>query len=310
MAGDDRLTERFEAERSRLLAVAYRMLGSSTDAEDAVQEAWLRLNRADTSEIVNLGGWLTTVVSRLALDSLRSRGSRVEQASDLELSNEEPASQNQVGPEEEAILVESVGLAMLVVLDRLDPAERVAFVLHDMFAVSFDEVASILERSPAAARQLASRARRRVQGADVPEGRPSRHGEIVDAFFAASRRGEFEALLSLLDPQVVLRADPVAVAMAASRRAQGAPMLAAEVHGARAVAETFLGKAGAARLALIGGRLGATWAPSGKPRVVFCFTTQLDRITEIKLVADPESISDLQVAVLGRHLPGGEPGES
>jgi len=158
MAGDDRLTERFEAERSRLLAVAYRMLGSSTDAEDAVQEAWLRLNRANASEIVNLGGWLTTVVSRLALDSLRSRGSRVEQASDLELSNEEPASQNQVGPEEEAILVESVGLAMLVVLDRLDPAERVAFVLHDMFAVSFDEVASILERSPAAARQLASSA--------------------------------------------------------------------------------------------------------------------------------------------------------
>ncbi len=306
MADNDPLTERFEAERSRLQVLAYRMLGSRADAEDAVQEAWLRLNRTDTSEIVNLGGWLTTVVSRVALDSLRSRGTRRDQPSDLDLAGNEPRSDHEAGPEQEAILTESVGLAMLVVLDKLDPAERVAFVLHDMFSVSFDEVASILERSPAAARQLASRARRRVHDAEVPEGSASRHREIVDAFLAASRKGDFEALLSLLHPHVVLKADALAVAMAAARTDDRAPVLAAQVSGAKAVAESFAGRAGAARLALIDGLFGATWAPGGEPRVVFRFVTELGRITDIELVADPESIRLLEVVV----LPGPRAGKS
>ena len=186
MGNDDWLTERFEAERGRLEALAYRMLGSRADAEDVVQEAWLRLDRADTSEVVNLSGWLTTVISRLALDHLRSRGARRDQPSGMDLSDKGLESEHEVGPEQEAILAESVGLAMLVVLDTLDPAQRVALVLHDMFAVSFDEIASILERSPAAVRQLASRARRRVQGADAPAGPAARQREIVDAFLAAS----------------------------------------------------------------------------------------------------------------------------
>ncbi len=185
MGNDDWLTERFEAERGRLEALAYRMLGSRADAEDVVQEAWLRLDRADTSEVVNLSGWLTTVISRLALDHLRSRGARRDQPSGMDLSDKGLESEHEVGPEQEAILAESVGLAMLVVLDTLDPAQRVALVLHDMFAVSFDEIASILERSPAAVRQLASRARRRVQGADAPAGPAARQREIVDAFLAA-----------------------------------------------------------------------------------------------------------------------------
>jgi len=310
MGKDDWLTERFEAERSRLQALAYRMLGSRVDAEDVVQQAWLRLNRADTSEVANLSGWLTTVVSRVSLDHLRSRSSRREQPSDMDLSDKELKSEHEVGPEQQALLAESVGLAMLVVLDTLDPAERVAFVLHDMFAVSFDELAPILERSPAAARQLASRARRRVQGADIPDGPAARHREIVDAFLAASRRGDFGALLALLDPQVALRADAVAVGMAASRRDQGAPALAAQVRGARAVAETFAGRAAAARLALVDGTVGATWAPGGKPRVVFRFVTELGRITDIEMVADPESIRRLEVAVLPSRRAGGRSSES
>ena len=310
MGDDDWLTERFEAERSRLEALAYRMLGSRADAEDVVQEAWLRLNRADTSEVVNLSGWLTTVISRLALDHLRSRGSRRDQPSGMDLSDKGIESEHEVGPEQEAILAESVGLAMLVVLDTLDPAERVALVLHDMFAVSFDEIASILERSPAAARQLASRARRRVQGADAPAGPAARQREIVDAFLAASRRGDFEALLSLLDPHVALRADAAAVAMAASRRDHGAPALAAQVRGAQAVAETFAGRAAAARLAVVDGAFGATWAPGGKPRVVFRFVTELGKIRAIEFVADPESVRRLEVTVLsGRHA-GGTSGDS
>ncbi len=305
MGRDDGLTDRFEADRGRLQVLAFRMLGSQADAEDVVQEAWLRLNRSDTSEVANLSGWLTTVVSRLSLDHLRSRGARRDPPSNLNLSEKELTSEREVGPEQEAVLAESVGLAMLVVLDALDPAERVAFVLHDMFAVSFDEIASILERSPAAARQLASRARRRVQRADVPRGSAARQREVVDAFLAASRRGDFEALLSLLDPQVALRADALAVAMAAARRDQGAPALEAEVRGARTVAETFVGRAAAARLALVDGAFGATWAPGGKPRVVFRFTEELGKITDIEMVADPESVGHLDVVVLAARGAGG-----
>lgn len=306
MVTDDWLTERFESERSRLQALAYRMLGSRVDAEDAVQEAWLRLNRADTSDVANLSGWLTTVISRIALDHLRSRGGRRDRPSDLDDSEKGIKSEEEVGPEEEAVLAESVGLAMLVVLDTLDPAERVAFVLHDMFAISFDEIASILGRSPAASRQLASRARRRVQGADVPTGPAARHREIVDAFLAASRRGDFVALLSLLSPQVALRADAVAIAMAASRRDQGAPALETQVRGARAVAETFAGRAATARLAMVEGTFGAAWAPGGSPRAVFRFVTEEGRITDIEIVADPESIQRLRVALLPREPGDGE----
>ena len=223
----DFLAERFEANRKRLRAVAYRMLGSLSEAEDAVQEAWLRLSRADASRVENLGGWLTTVVARVCLDMLRSRKSR----------REEPITnapivhrQDGVDPEHEALRADSVGLALLVVLETLTPAERLAFVLHDMFAVSFDEIAPIVDRSPAAARQLASRGRRRVQGSPAMPGIDlNRQREVVDAFLAASRSGDFEALLSMLEPDVVLRADPATVAMGA----------AAEVRGPAAVAETF-----------------------------------------------------------------------
>src|SRR5436309_11814993 len=211
------LAREFEANRNRLRAVAYRMLGSMSEAEDAVQECWLRLSRSDTSGVQNLGGWLTTVVARICLDMLRSRNSRREES--LEASVPEPITSRESGidPEQEALLADSVGLALLVVLDTLNPAERLAFVLHDIFAVPFDEIAPIVGRSPTAARQLASRARRRVQGAaTAPDVDLTRQREVVDAFLAASRGGDFDALLAVLDPDVVLRADSAAVHMGSS----------------------------------------------------------------------------------------------
>src|SRR5205807_1468412 len=209
----DWLAERFEAHRAHVRAMAYRMLGSMPEAEDAVQEAWLRLSRSDTGEIENLGGWLRTVVARVCLDMLRSRRSRREEP--LETHQPESAADDahRIDPEEETLLAESVGLALLVVLDTLAPAERLAFVLHDMFAVPFDEIAPIVGRSPAAARQLASRARRRVQGATAGGADVERRRAVVDAFLAASRGGDFAALLALLDPDIELRADAAAVAM-------------------------------------------------------------------------------------------------
>src|SRR3989441_2176922 len=255
----DWMAEQFEAHRQRLRTIAYRVLGSISDADDAVQETWLRLSRADTSGVENLRGWLTTVVARVSLDMLRSRTSRREEQFGDSVT-EPPASHDErVDPEHEAVLADSVGLALLVVLDTLGPAERLAFVLHDMFAVPFDEIASILGRSPAAAKQLASRARRRVQGAasdDDIETDVTRQREVVDAFLAASRGGDFDALLALLDPDVVLRADPTAVQMGAAE----------EVHGAAAVAETFSGRARAAQPALVNGEAGLVWAPGGAPR--------------------------------------------
>ena len=228
----DSLTQQFEANRTHLRAVAYRMLGSVSEADDAVQEAWLRLNRTETSSVENLGGWLTTVVARVCLDMLRSRKSRREEALEGPRVPEPivgPA--DGVDPEHEALLADSVGLALLVVLETLDPAERLAFVLHDMFAMPFDEIAPIVDRSPAAARQLASRARRRVRGAaPAPDPDLERQREVVDAFLAASREGDFDALLAVLDPDVVLRADGGAV------RAD----LSKEVRGAQEVAEQAL----------------------------------------------------------------------
>jgi RNA polymerase sigma-70 factor, ECF subfamily len=279
------LTEGFEANRTRLRAAAYRMLGSTGEADDAVQEAWIRMNRSNTSDVENLGGWLTTVVARVCLDMLRTRTSRREEP--LDGVPERAAEPNGgADPEHEALLADSVGLAMLVVLDTLTPAERVSFVLHDMFGVPFEEIAPILDRSPEAARQLASRARRRVGRAEDPQTGAARQREVVEAFLAAARGGDFEALLALLAPEVVARADDAGVAMGA----------AAEVRGAAAVAETFAGRARAAQPALVGGVAGLVWAQGGEPKVAFGFTIVGGRIVGIDMIADPERIRELGVS--------------
>lgn len=288
---DEWLAERFEADRTRLQAVAYRLLGSASEADDAVQEAWLRLSRSDTSEVENLSGWLTTVVARVCLDMLRSRRSRREEP--LALDGE--FIPDAADPEREAMLAESVGLAMLAVLRRLAPAERVAFVLHDVFGVSFEEIAGIVGRSPVAARQLASRGRRRVQGASE-DGRAedvARQRYIVEAFFRASRGGDFEALLAVLDPDVALRGDEAALRMGVQ-----SGWLTSALHGAKAVAEQFAGQAQAAQPALIDGVPGAVWAPGGTPRVVFGFTIQNGKVVEIELAADTERLSRLKIEIL------------
>jgi RNA polymerase sigma factor (sigma-70 family) len=283
------LAERFEANRTHLRAVAYRMLGSPSEAEDAVQEAWLRLSRSGMSGVENLGGWLTTVVARVCLDMLRSRKSRREEPIGAHVPEPIASRDDGSDPEHEALLAESIGLALLVVLETLAPAERVAFVLHDMFAVPFEEIGAVIGRSPAAARQLASRARRRVQGAAMaPDTDLTRNREVVDAFLAASRGGDFDALLAVLDPDVVLRADPAAMLAGASR----------EVRGAPAVAGTFSGRARFAQPALVNGAVGAVWAPGGRPRVVFGFTITRGKIVEIDLLADPERLRQLNLAVL------------
>jgi RNA polymerase sigma factor (sigma-70 family) len=284
------LAERFEEHRARLRAVAYRMLGSLSDADDAVQEAWLRLSSSDPDSVENLGGWLTTVVARVSLNMLQSRKTRREEAVGAHLPEEIASNADGTGPEHEALLADSVGLALLVVLDTLAPAERLAFVLHDMFALPFDEIAPIIERSPAATRKLASRARHRVQGADsVSDASPARRREIVGAFLAASRHGDLDALVALLDPAVVLRADSAVVQMGA----------AAEVRGAAAVADTFSGRARAAELALVNGVAGAVWAAGGKPRVIFGFTITRGKITAIDLLADPARLRQSDVVILG-----------
>jgi RNA polymerase sigma-70 factor (ECF subfamily) len=290
MEQHDLLAERFEEHRTRLRAVAYRMLGSASEADDAVQEAWLRLSRSDSSGVDNLGGWLTTVVARVCLTMLQSRRSRREELVGSHLPEPVASPEDGGDPEHEALLADSVGLALLVVLDTLAPAERLAFVLHDMFAVPFDEIAPIVGRSPAAARQLASRARRRVQGAAPTDGDLNRRREVVDAFLAASRRGDFDALLAVLDPEVVLRSDHAAVKTGASK----------EVRGAAAVAGTFSGRARTAQLALIDGAPGAVWAPGGKPRVVIGFTMAGGKIVAIDLLADPERLRQLDLFVIDK----------
>lgn len=285
MGEHDWLAERFEQHRNRLRAVAYRMLGSRAEADDAVQEAWLRVSRAGTGGVENLAGWLTTVVARVCLNMLDSRRLRREEPAHLP---DIATGENGMGPEDEALLADSVGVALQVVLDSLNPAERLAFVLHDMFAVPFDQIAPIIERSPAATRQLASRARRRVQGATTEPGTNLiRQREIVAAFLAASRSGDFDALLALLDPDVVLRADRAAVRMGASKELRGAP----------AVAKTFAGRAQGAQPTLVNGAAGAVWARRGRPRVVFTFTITEGRIAAIELLAEPERLRHLELAV-------------
>jgi RNA polymerase sigma-70 factor (ECF subfamily) len=285
------LTEEFEAHRNHLRAVAHRMLGSTAEADDAVQEAWFRLARTDTRGVENMGGWLTTVVARVCLDMLRSRTTRREDPIGDAVPDEIPAMAGAADPEREAMLTDSVGLAMLVVLDTLTPNERLAFVLHDLFAVPFDEIATVIGCSTAAARQHASRARRRVQGADPATGAGDvvRRQQIVEAFLAAARGGDFDALLSLLAPDAVMRADAVAVAAGT----------AGEVSGAAAVAEVFAGRARAARPALVDGAAGLVWAQAGQIRAVFDFTIVDGRIAGIDLVMDPASIDLLDVVVGG-----------
>jgi RNA polymerase sigma factor (sigma-70 family) len=288
MGQDDWLVARFEENRDRLHGVAYRILGSAPEAEDAVQEAWIRLSRSDSGSIDNLGGWLTTVVGRICLDMLRTRRGRPERP----VGEHSPALADDAvpDPELEAVQADSVGLALLVVLQTLTPTERLAFVLHDMFAVPYDDIAPILGKSPAAARQLASRARRRVQGTPEPAGPDAlRQKEIVTAFLAASRGGDFTALLEVLDPEVVVRADPAVVARG------GMPAL---VSGAAAVAETFSGRAQAARLTLVDGLAGLVWSYRGEPQVIFSFTVTDGRITAIELRGDPDYLRDTDLTPL------------
>jgi len=278
------LAERFEAQRSHLRSVAYRMLGSLSDAEDAVQESWLRLSRSDAGTIDNLAAWLTTVVARVSLDMLRTRESRREAS--LETPGREPMAAADI--EQETQLADSVGLALLVILDTLDPAERLAFVLHDMFAVPFEEIASIVGRSPEAARQLASRARRRVRGATIPARDLERQREVVDAYLAAARAGDFEALLKVLDPDVVVRLDDTTMRFARAR----------EIRGAAAVARRAMqGRARAGRPALVNGAPGVIVAPRGRLLFVLQFTIAGGRITAIDAVGDRAHLRELDLTL-------------
>jgi RNA polymerase sigma-70 factor, ECF subfamily len=295
MNEQDWLADRFQEHRTHLRAVAYRMLGSLSEADDALQGAWLRLSRSDTSGVENLGGWLTTLVARECLDLLRARTSRREEPLGVHLPDPILSAQDRIDPEQQALLAEGVGLALLVVLDTLAPAERLAFVLHDMFAVPFEEIAPIVGRSPAATRQLASRARRRVQGAaPVPDADLARQRGVVDAFFAAARGGDFAALLAVLDPDVVVRADAGAVAVGAWRVVRGAAAVAEQVR-------TIGGFAWLARFtqpALVNGAAGVVVAPGGRPVAVMAFTITGGKIVEIDVLADPERLRRLDLAVL------------
>jgi RNA polymerase sigma factor (sigma-70 family) len=286
---NDWLVEHFEARRPHLRAVAYRMLGSLAEAEDAVQESWLRLSRADTSRVENLDGWLTTVVARVCLNLLDARKSRREES--LEASAPMPITSSWEGendPEQEALLADSVGLALLVVLDTLSPAERLAFVLHDIFDVPFDEIAPIVERSLTATRQLASRARRRVQGAATAQDSDLvRQRVVVDAFLAASREGNFDALLAVLDPEVVLRADRAAVSV-------GAPD---DIRGAKAVAQQVSGRVRGLQPALVNGAIGAV-AQRGRQVLVFRLAITNGKIVEIHVIANPEQLRQLAISIL------------
>ncbi|WP_030384858.1 sigma-70 family RNA polymerase sigma factor [Streptomyces sp. NRRL S-241] len=292
MDGNAWLTERFEEHRSHLRAVSYRMLGSLAEADDAVQETWLRLSRSDISEVENLGGWLTTVVSRVCLNMLRSRASRREDSMDAYPTDPAGSREDTVDPEQEAVMADSVGLALLVVLDRLAPAERLAFVLHDLFAVPFDEIAPMIEKTPAATRQLASRARRRVKGAPlVPEADLSRRRHVVEAFLAATRGGNFDALVTLLHPDVVLRADTAVVPTPAPILLRGAVTVATSAMAA-------MQRARATAPALVDGTVGLAMAPLGRLFLVLGFTIEDGLITEIDIVAEPERLGALELAAL------------
>ena len=287
----DVMAEQFETQRTHLRTVAYRMLGSLSEADDAVQESWLRLSRSDTSDVANLGGWLTTVVARVCLDMLRSRASRREDSLGALVAEPVMSYGDGIDPEREALLADSIGLALLVVLETLTPAERLAFVLHDLFDMPFGEIAPIVGRSPTAARQLASRARRRVRGqgaATDPDADLTHQRAVIDAFLAASRGGDFDGLLAVLDPDVVVRSDRKNMLTGGSR----------EVHGASEVARQFSGRAQDAQPALVNGAVGLVWAPGGQPRVAFSFTITRGKIVAIEMIADPARILQLDLVVL------------
>jgi RNA polymerase sigma-70 factor (ECF subfamily) len=292
MNDQDWLAERFEANRSHLRSVAFRMLGSLTEADDAVQESWIRLSRTDTSDVDNLRAWLTTVVGRVCLNMLRSRRTRREASLETHLPDPIVSLIDGPGPEQEALLGDSIGLALLVVLDSLTPAERVAFVLHDVFAVPFDEIAPIVGRTPTSARQLASRARRRVQAAPVPDVALDRQWAVVDAFLAAARDGDFERLLAVLDPEVVLRSDG----------GLARPDLRTVLRGSQAVAEgavTFRRFADTSTRVLVNGIPGGVaWAPDGSPFSVLALTVRGGRIVAIDVLADPDRLRQLDLNVV------------
>jgi RNA polymerase sigma-70 factor (ECF subfamily) len=289
MQDQDYLADRFEANRAHLRGVAYRMLGSLPEADDAVQEAWIRLSRSDASEIETLRAWLTTVVARVSLNMLRSRTTRREDSLEERTPDPVVSPEQGVDPEQEALLGDSVGLAMLVVLESLTPAERVAFVLHDVFAVPFDEIAPILNRTPTATRQLASRARRRVQGAPVPDTDLDGQWAVVDAFLAAARAGDFERLIRVLDPDVVLRSD------GGAQR----PNLESRLHGAEAVAAAAMSfrrfGEGATRILVNGAPAGVAWMPDGRPYAVLAMTVRGGHIVRIDVLADPDQLARLDL---------------
>jgi RNA polymerase sigma factor (sigma-70 family) len=290
------LADRFEEHRGHLRAAAYRMLGSLTEADDAVQDTWLRVNRADASEVENLGGWLTTVLARVCLNTLRSRKTRREQSLSLHIPDPVISPYGELQPEEEALLADSVGLALLVVLDTLSPAERLAFVLHDMFELPFEEIAPMIGRSSTAARQLASRGRRRVKGAELPPADLdlARQRDVVSAFFSAARGGDFEGLVALLHPDVVLRAE------FGARR----PAASVLISGAAAVAsQAFMSALPSAELhpALVNGTAGMVVTVGGRPFSVMAFTVAEGKIVEIDAIADPERVRRIAAAVLGDH---------
>ena len=294
MASPDWLTEGFETNRGRLRAVAYRMLGSLTEADDAVQEAWLRVARADASEVDNLSAWLTTIVARVCLNALRSRNARREEPLDAHVPDPVITRADEPNPEDQALLADSVGLALQVVLETLTPAERLAFVLHDTFGLPFEEIAPMVDRSPAAARQLASRARRRVRGADVhsPDRDVARQREVVDAFFAAAHGGDFDALVAVLDPDVVSRIDAGA----------GALVPSGVLHGAATVARQTLAIASIAapkHPVLVNGAAGVVITLRGQPVSVMSFTVSGGKIVEINSIVDPERLRGLDLSVLG-----------
>lgn len=287
------LAERFEEHRAHLRSVAYRMLGSPSEADDAVQDAWLRVSRAGTGGVENLGGWLTTIVARVCLNMLRSRNRRREESLEVHLPDPVVRPEGTPHPEEDALLADSVGLALLVVLDTLTPAERLAFVLHDMFGLPFEEIATMVDRSPAAARQLASRARRRVQGAAVPASDPdlARQRDVVNAFFRAARGGDFDSLVALLHPDVVLRADG----------GDGRPALSRVVHGAEAVAgQALMFAIPGAELhpVLVNGAAGVVVTVGGRPLAVMGFTVTDGEIVEIDAIADADRVRTIAAAVL------------
>jgi len=290
MSKNDWLATQFAANRAHLRRVATRMLGSASEAEDAVQEAWLKLIRAELDAVENLGGWLTTVVARVCLDALRSRKSRREEPLGVDIDGH--TDDGELG------LADAIGPALLVVLDMLAPAERVAFVLHDMFDLSFDEIGPIVNRTPTAARQLASRARRRVRGKALPEADLAAHHEVVGAFLAASRDGDFQRLVAVLSPDAVLRADALAVHMAASNQQQGAPSLSAESRGAAAVADAFRGRARAALPATIDGEAGSVWVGGGQVRAAFLFAITDGKITAVEVVMEPTHLAELTVEMV------------